>query len=107
MPTLILHASYSQARYDLKPNFDQTMKTGKGTGYAINNALSQRLSPGDDVIVICKAEEKQAAGKIERLIPTVKTGGGVQRYDIIMLDLEEVPYTCGNVALNRNGVAIL
>ena len=90
-----------------KQSFNQTLATGRGDGYAISRGLFNQLSPGDDIIVICKVHQKQAAGQIKELIPTVRTGTGMQRYDVIMVNLKPVAYTHSNTSLNRNGVAVI
>lgn len=82
MPTLIIHAPDSQADKNLKQTFQSTVSTGIGTGYAIYSGLFEQLSPGDNVVVICKKPQKQAAGKIKELIPTEKARNGIQRYDV-------------------------
>ena len=107
MPTLVIHAPHSQVQQNQKQSFNQTLATGRGDGYAISKRLYDQLSPGDDVVVICKVHQKQAAGQIKELIPTVKSGNGIQRYDVIMVNLKSVAYTHGNTGLNRNGVAVI
>lgn len=107
MPTLVIHAPHSEVKQNQKQSFGQTVATGRGDGYAISRNLFQQLSPGDDAIVICKVHQKQAVGKIKELIPTVKAGNGIQRYDVVIDNLESVPYTAENVRLNRNGVTVI
>jgi hypothetical protein len=107
MSTLVIHAPHSEVQQNQKQSFDQTLATGRGDGYAISSGLFQQLSPGDDVVVIYKVHHKQAAGQIKDLIPTVKTGTGMQHYDVIMANLESVPFTHGDTRLNRNGVAVI
>ena len=107
MTTLVIHAPYSQVKQKQKQSFSQTVATGRGYGYAISGGLFRQLSPGDDVIVICNAHRKQAAGKIKELIPTVKAANGLQCYDIVMTDVEPVPYSLGKVKLSSQGVAVI
>ena len=107
MPTLVIHAPHSQVQQNQKQSFNQTLATGKGEGHAISRVLFQQLSPGDDVMVICNVHRKQAVGKIKELIPTLLAGNGIQRYDVVMLDLKPVAYTSSDVRLNRNGVTIV
>jgi len=107
MPPLVIHAPHSQVQQNQKQSFNQTVAIGRGDGYAINNGLFSQLSPGDNVVVICKVHHRQAVGQIKELTPTVKTGTGMQRYDVVLANLELVPYTHGNTKLNRNGVAIV
>ena len=107
MPTLVIHAPHSEAQHNQKQSFRRTFETGTGEGYAISRGLVQQLSPGDPVIVICKVHRQQASGTIRKLVPTVKAGNGIQRYDVIMDDLELVPFDSADVRLNRNGVAII
>lgn len=107
MPTLVIHAPHSQVQQSQKQSFNQTVATGRGDGYAISSGLFQQLSPGDPVIVICKVHQKQAAGQIKELIPTAKTGTGMQRYDVIIANLKPVPFTHADTKLNRNGVAVV
>jgi hypothetical protein len=107
MPTLVIHAPHSEVQQNQKQSFNQTVATGRGDGYAISRGLFNQLSPGDAVVVICKVHKKQAIGQIKELIPTVKTGTGMQRYDVIMVNLQAVAYTHGSTRLNRNGVAVI
>ena len=107
MPTLVIHAPHSEVQQNQKQSFHQTITTGRGDGYAISRNLAELLSPGDPVVVICKMHHKQAVGHLHQLVPTVKTGTGMQRYDVFMTDLEPVAYTHGGTKLNRNGVAVL
>jgi hypothetical protein len=107
MPTLVIHAPHSQVQQSQKQSFNQTVATGRGDGYAINSGLFGQLAPGDSVVVICKVHKKQAVGKLRELIPTEKTGTGMQRYDVVMTDLTLTPYTHENTRLNRNGVTVV
>lgn len=107
MPTLVIHAPYSQVQQNGKMSFDQTVATGIGHGYAISRSLIQQLSSGDPVVVICKVHHKQATGRIKQLRPTDKAGNGLQRYDVHMEDLQKGSYTHGSTRLNRNGVAVV
>lgn len=107
MPTLVLHAPHSQVQENQKQSFNQTVATGRGDGYALWRSLFTQLSPGDEVVVICKVHQKQAVGRIKDLRPTEKTAAGMQRYDVIMADLKQVPFTHGATKLNRNGVTVL
>jgi hypothetical protein len=107
MPTLVIHAPYSQVQQNDRKSFDQTVSTGIGEGYAINRSLFQELSPGDPVVVICKVHQKQARGRIKQLRPTEKAGNGIQRYDVVMEDLQTESFTHGTTRLNRNGVAVV
>ena len=107
MPTLVIHAPHSQVTTHQKQSFNETLATGRGDGYAIWNSLFTQLSPGDEVVVICKVHKKQAVGHIKELKPTEKTKSGMQRYDVIMADLKSVTYTNEHTRLNRNGVAII
>ena len=107
MPTLVIHAPFSEVQQNQKQSFTQTVATGRGDGYAIWISLFQQLSPGDPVIVICRVHKKQAVGKLAALTPTEKTGSGIQRYDVLMTDLKLEPFTQGKTPLNRNGVAVI
>lgn len=107
MPTLVIHAPHSQVQQNQKQSFNQTIASGRGDGYAIWHSLFKQLSPGDEVVVICKVHQKQAIGRIKELKATEKTGAGMQRYDVIMVNLKPVPYTHSGTRLNRNGVAVL
>ena len=84
MPTLVIHTPHLQMQQNQKQSFNQTLATGRGDGYVISEVLFGQLSPGDDVVVICKMHQKQAAGKLNEAVPTVKTGTGMQRYDVLM-----------------------
>lgn len=107
MPTLVIHARHSEAERNQKRSFEQTVRTGIGDGYAISRGLFQQLAPGDPVLVICKDHRRQASGRIRRLKPTEKTANGIQRYDVFMDDLKQVPFDSGGVPLTRTGVAVI
>ncbi|MCA1596220.1 MAG: hypothetical protein LC772_07320 [Chloroflexi bacterium] len=107
MPTLILHTPHFPAGEQRKQSFDETVATGRGDRYAINGRLFEQLSPGDRVVVICKHHQRQAEGIIAQFIPIVKTRNGIQRYDVVMENLVVVPFSLGNVRLNRNGIAVI
>jgi hypothetical protein len=107
MPTLVIHAPYTQVQQNGKMSFDQTVATGIGHGYAISHSLFQQLSIGDPVVVICKIHHKQATGRIKQFRRADKAANGLQRYDVVMEDLHTENYTHGNTRLNRNGVALV
>lgn len=107
MPTLVIHAPHSEAERNQKRSFEQTVSSGIGDGYAISRGLFQQLAPGDPVLVICKVHRRQASGRLRRLKPREKAANGIQRYDVFMDDLKQVPFDCGAVPLTRTGVAIL
>ena len=107
MPTLVIHAPHSEVKQNQNQSFNQTFTTGRGDGYAISSGLFTQISPGDAVVMICKVHKKQAEGRIKELCPTVKAGNGIQRYDVLMVDLKMVPYTHESIRLNRNGVTVI
>ena len=56
-------------------------------------------------MLLSKDERKRAEGKLVRLVPTIKAGNGIQRYDVHVEGLRKVPYKPEDI--NRNGVAVL
>ena len=107
MSTLVIHTPPSEVRQNQKRSFHQTIETGVGRGYALNSRIYEQVSSGAPVVVICKAHKKQAEGLIRQLVPTEKTGNGIQRYDVVIVGLHITPFTHGATKLNRNGVAVV
>lgn len=104
MTTLIIHAPAGQSRLG-KRSFERTLRTRVGRGYAIWKRLREKCYKGCAVVVLSKDEERRAEGRLAKLVPTVKTDSGIQRYDVHMTDLREVRYR--DEAVNRNGVNVL
>ncbi len=55
--------------------------------------------------MLSKDELKRAEGELDKLVPTVKTRNGIQRYDVYIKNLRMVSYK--PESLNRNGVAVI
>ena len=105
MATLVIHAPSEKVQSEQKRSFESTVRLGVGDGYAIARDLRARITLGCRVVVLDKGGERRAEGTLVRLVATSKTGNGIQRYDVHMKDLKEVPYKPEN--LNRNGVAVI
>ena len=104
MPTLVLNVPTWREEQDGARSFESTMATGIGEGFAIASTLVGHVRPGIPVIVLNKQRGLRAEGFVVRLQPTVKTGSGMQRYNVWMRDLEMKPYA--DEAVNRCGVGI-
>ena len=76
-----------------------------GPDYAITRDLVAQLYAGCGVVLLCKDKPRRAEGTLVKLVPTVRAGNGIQRYDVYIDNLEMVPYK--SECLNRNGVAII
>lgn len=104
MPTLILNAPSWRENEDGAKSFQSILASGRGDGYAIASPLVSQIVPGCPVVVLNKERARRAEGTLVRLEPTSKTDSGMQRYNVWMKDLREVPYQ--PEALNRCGVAV-
>jgi hypothetical protein len=105
MVTLVINAPREKVQAEAKKSFQNTFDTGIGEGYAIAMKLFEQCRPGCTVVLLSKDERKRAEGKLVKLVPTVKTGSGMQRYDVYIDNMRMVPYK--SEALNRNGVAVI
>jgi hypothetical protein len=105
MPSIVINAPRSQVEENDKKSFDNTFKTGVGDGYAINRNLFSQIYPGCKVVLLSKDQKVRAEGELVRLVPSFKTGNGIQRYDVYVKDFKRVPYVPER--LNRNGVAVI
>lgn len=105
MSTLVINAPMAKVEQERKQSFETTFASGLGDGYAIANGLFVRLSAGCGVVLLDKDQGKRAEGTLIELVPTEKTGNGIQRYDVHIKNLKMVPYRPEN--LNRNGVTVI
>src|SRR5438045_1079830 len=104
MPTLVINVPSWKENESGAKSFRQICSDQVASGFAIWTRLIDRINPGCPVVLLCKDQRRRAEGKIARLIPTEKTGSGIQRYDVHIVDLRLVPYKPED--LNRNGVAV-
>jgi len=105
MVTLVVHAPEYMSRSQGKRSFQETVRHGVGEGYAIAKRLHARCVIGCKAVLLCKDAKKRAEGRLTKLVPTVKTDNGIQRYDVYMRGLRLVSYKPER--LNRNGIAVL
>jgi len=105
MATLVIHAPKEKVQQEQKKSFENTMRSGVGEGYAISRDLVAQLSPGCPVVVLSKDQKLRAEGELIELVPTEKANNGMQRYDVRIKNLKQVPYKPEN--LNRNGVSVI
>jgi hypothetical protein len=76
-----------------------------GREYLIGEKKAALLREGCAVVLLSKDEKRRAEGTLVRLEPTGKARNGVQRYNVHMKDLKEVPYKAEN--LDRWGVNVV
>jgi hypothetical protein len=105
MRTLVINAPKAKVEQESKQSFESTLGSGVGDGYAIAGSLFAQLSAGCGVVLLDKDQRKRAEGTLVQLVPTEKTGNGIQRYDVHIKTLKIVPYS--PESLNRNGVAVI
>jgi hypothetical protein len=105
MSALVIHAPKRKVEAEGKRSFEETLRTGVGDGYAIARSLVKQVNPGSKVILLDKWRDLRAEGVLLQLVPTEKTGNGIQRYDVHVKDWRSVPYKTESV--NRNGVAVI
>jgi len=68
--TLVIHAPDAKAREGSK-SFEDILKDGVGSGYAISKKDMGRLAPGCTVVLLRKdRDRKRAEGRLVRLYPT-------------------------------------
>ncbi len=82
------------ARSDKTPSFEHILKTGIGPGYAIWEKWAVKIRPGWAVVLLrVDKNKKRAEGIIDRpLVGTNRYVNGVQRYDVHIKDMKEVPF---------------
>jgi hypothetical protein len=105
MSTLVINAPKAKVIQESKQSFEATFASGVGDGYAIAKSLFGQVSTGSGVVLLDKDQEKRAEGTLVQLVPTEKTGNGIQRYNVHIRNLKMVPYK--PESLNRNGVAVI
>src|SRR5215207_9900369 len=106
MPTLVISAP--SWRKDAKP-FGEVFRSLLGEGYALAKTELAAISPGCPLILLDKDKKRRAEGRVAQLQPTgIFTGGHMQRYNVHLAHLSEVPYgDSSSIRLNRRGVAIV
>ena len=105
MATLVINAPRQQAQQEQKKSFESTIRSGIGEGYAISYNLVTQLVPGCSVIILSKDQKLRAEGELVELIPTEKASNGIQRYNVHIKNIKQVPYKPEK--LNRNGVSVI
>lgn len=106
MTTLVIHAPYSKGKPGAPNSFETYLKTGVGKGYAIWNKWAVEIRPGGTVVLLRKDKSnKRAEGILVRLVETNQYVNGVQRYDVHIRDMKEVPFKKEN--FNYYGVAVI
>jgi hypothetical protein len=103
--TLVIHTPTWRARRDDAKDYERTLASGFGAGYALSRAEAEVCEPGCRVVVLCKDARKRSEGRLKRLVPTEKAGNGLQRYDVEFTGMCELPYR--DERLRRTGVAVL
>jgi hypothetical protein len=106
MPTLFLSAPKSKTQPSTHHrDFYTILAGGVGPDYGIYANLIGRVYTGMKVVVFDRDRRLQADGLVVNCAATSKAGNGVQRYDVRIRDLTEVPYTTPP-RVNYFGVAI-
>jgi hypothetical protein len=105
MAILVINAPRWRVGQENARSFEEILRLGIGEGYAIYNNIFDQLFPGCGVVVLDKDRNLRAEGQLTRLVPTNRTNNGIQRYDVYIRNLIEVPYRAE--CLNRCGVAVI
>jgi len=71
MPSLVIHAPEYQVIGKNKKSFKDTFETGIGRGYALNSTILRQISPGCQVVLLCKDRECRAEGILVKLEPGI------------------------------------
>ena len=107
MPTLFLSAPKSKTQPGThRRDFYTILASGIGPDYGIYPNLIGQVGSGMKAVVFDRDRRLQADGVVMNHTPTSKAGNGVQRYDVNIRDLTEVPYT-NPPKVNYFGVAII
>ena len=108
LPTLIIHAPHYQVDANNRRSYEGILKSGIGTGYAINKKQYDLIRVGCKVVLLRKDKnQKRAEGKLVELSRTSKmTGNGIHRYDVVIKGLAECRVYVGE-DLNRCGVNVI
>lgn len=105
MTTLVIHAPSGKARREGKKSFDETLKNGRGDGYAIDSKRYHLVYPGCRVVLLDKDKRQRAEGWLVELEETEKTGSGMQRYNVYVENMVIVPYR--SEILTHWGIAVI
>jgi hypothetical protein len=106
MPTLYLHAPWDRTQQGIGAfykDFYTILKNCIGPDYAIYGRLIGQVGPGTKAVVFDRIRGLRAEGVVSALTP--KPSKRVQRYDVHIPDLAQVPYI-DPPPVNRCGVAI-
>lgn len=105
MTTLIIHAPYHRSKTGVK-SFEKVLADGIGDRYAIGSRDFDRLCPGCKTVLLRKdKDQRRAEGILVRLVERNKASNGLQRYDIYIEGLTEVPYKPER--LKRTGINVI
>src|SRR5437870_1166704 len=106
MPTLFLSAPkvMTQQGTGFYRDFYTILQNHIGPDYAIHASIRAQLHPGIHVVVFDRDRQLQAEGDISALTP--KPSNRVQRYDVDIPNLSQVPYS-NPPRVNRCGVAFV
>lgn len=99
-------ATTQQGTSGFYKTFRTILASGVGPDYAIYSTLIPQLHSGMRVVVFDRDQQLRAEGTLANYVATNKAGNGLQRYDLSIANLHQVPYTAPP-SVNRCGVAIL
>ena len=86
--------------------FQTIVANGIGPDYAIYSSIISQIQPGLKVVVFDREQQVRAEGTLAAYVAKGKAGNGVQRYDLQIDNLHDVPYT-SPPAVNHCGVALV
>jgi hypothetical protein len=106
MPTLFLSAPKGKTQAGThRRDFYTILANDIGPDYAIYTNLIGQVFSGMKAVVFDRDRELQAEGVVASYAATTTTGNHVQRYDVHIHNLTQVPYT-NPPRVNRCGVAV-
>ncbi len=107
MPTLFLSAPNAKVGTGThQKDFYVILANGVGPDYGINANLIGQVRSGIKAVVFDRDRQLQAEGAVTNCTQTSRAANGVQRYDVHLCNLTQVPYT-NPPRVNRFGVAVL
>jgi len=106
MPTLYLSAPkvMTQQGSGFYRDFYTILQNHIGPDYAIYDSLIGQVRPGIKAVVFDRDRQLRAEGVVNTVAP--KPSNRVQRYDVHISNLTQVPYT-NPPRVNRCGVAVV
>lgn len=108
MIALYLNAPEWRVGIEKCRSFQDMLTTSVGGGYAIPKGNAAQCLPGCMVVLLSQDGKLRAEGKLKALTETgEKTGSGMLRYDVHIMELKKVPYSPPSAPLRRTEILVV